>query len=100
MILDLRTLAVLCLVSSNIQAADPGRLFFTPAERQLLERGINPWQAPLNGEIRTSDQRRLWQFDDAWQAATAPMNLRVGDRPGEPLLPPGSLQVLPGKRVQ
>lgn len=97
---SLHFLAVLCLVSSDIHAADLGRLFFTPAERQLLTRGINPWQSPLHGEIRSGDKRRLWQFDGAWHAATEQTNLRVGDRPGEPLLPPGSLQVLPGKVAQ
>lgn len=82
-----------CLYALSADAKVLGRVFFTPAERQQLAQGIHPWQTPVQGELRSDRGGRQWQIDNVWQTSVPPGGPRVGDRPGLPLLPPGSLQI-------
>lgn len=66
--------------------ADWGRLFYTPAERVELERGVPPGNRPAgspslrryDGEVRRSDRRTL-HWVDGLPAAAPPKTVKPGE---------------------
>jgi len=91
-----RPLLLLCLLlSASCQAQTPGRLFFSPDERRLLEQEKAHGEATtppgrLDGVMRSEHGRRTYWVDGQASDATPPAQT-VGDSLLQPLLPPGSL---------
>jgi len=84
------------LSSAPCLAQTPGRLFFSPEERRLLEQEKahgDATNAPgrLDGAIHNENGRRVYWVDGQASDATPAMQA-VGDSLLQPLLPPGSLQ--------
>lgn len=84
------------LISAPCQAQTPGRLFFSPDERRLLEQEKAHGETTtspgrLDGVIRSEHGRRVYWVDGQASDAT-PLAQIVGDSLLQPLLPPGSLQ--------
>lgn len=83
------------MVSAPCQAQTPGRLFFSPDERRLLEQEKAHGEATsapgrLDGAIRSEHGRPIYWVDGLASETTPPAQA-VGDSLLQPLLPPGSL---------
>jgi len=81
------------LTSLSCPAETPGRLFFTPEERRLLEQAGQPQQesAPERNDgflLTPGGQRTQWMDGNAHET---PLPIPIGDSRQKPLLPAGSV---------
>lgn len=81
------------LTSLSCPAETPGRLFFTPEERRLLDQAGQPRQesAPERNDgflLTPGGQHTQWVDGTAHET---PLAIPVGDSRQQPLLPPDSL---------